>query len=72
LTGPVTLEQLSSAQYLWQAAGERGYPRRDRPPARRLLGDAPAELELPPLSITVLRTAGEPRSPVGAVHPVHG
>ena len=56
LTGPVTIEQLSSAQYLWQAAGERGYPRRDRPPARGLLNAAPAELELPPLSITVLRS----------------
>jgi hypothetical protein len=56
LTGPVTIEQLSSAQYLWQAAGEWGYPRRDRPPARRLLGAAPAALELPPLSITVLRS----------------
>jgi hypothetical protein len=58
LTGPVTLEQLSGAQYLWQAAGSQGYPRRDRPPARRLLAAPPAELELPPLSITVLRTAG--------------
>jgi hypothetical protein len=58
LTGPLTIEQLSSAQYLWQAAGERGYPRRDSPPARRVLNPAPAELELPPLSITVLRTGG--------------
>jgi hypothetical protein len=58
LSGPLTIEQLSSAQYLWQAAGEQGHPRRDRPPARRLLTTAPAELELPPLSITVLRTAG--------------
>jgi hypothetical protein len=56
LTGPLTIEQLSSAQYLWQAAGELGYPRRDRPPAHRLLDAAPAELALPPLSITVLRT----------------
>jgi hypothetical protein len=55
-TGPLTIEQFSSAQYLWQAAGERGYPRRDRPPARGLLNAAPAELELPPLSITVLRS----------------
>jgi hypothetical protein len=60
LTGPLTIEQLSSAQYLWHAAGERGYPRRDRPPARRLLDAAPAGLELPPLSITVLRTDGPP------------
>ena len=56
LTGPLTFEQLSSAQYRWQAAGKEGYPRRDRPPARLLLGAAPAELELPPLSITVLRS----------------
>jgi hypothetical protein len=56
LAGPLTIEQLSSAQYLWQAAGEGGYPRRDRPPARRLLDAPPAELALPPLSITVLRT----------------
>jgi hypothetical protein len=72
LTGRVTLEQLSSAQYLWQAAGERGYPRRDRPPARRLLASPPAELELPPLSITVLRTAGEHRSLADAVQPEPG
>jgi hypothetical protein len=58
LAGPVTIEQLSSAQYLWQAAGERGYPRRDRPPARRLLNAAPTKLDLPPLSITVLRSTG--------------
>jgi hypothetical protein len=72
LAGPVTLEQLSSGQYLWQAAGKQGYPRLDLPPARRLLAAAPAELELPPLSITVLRTAGEPRSLAGAVQPGHG
>jgi hypothetical protein len=74
LTGPLTIEQLSSAQYRWHAAGERGYPRIDRPPARRLLDAASAELELPPLSITVLLTGGPGADAVtsGAADADHG
>jgi hypothetical protein len=57
LIGPVTVEQLSSARYVWHPAGERGYARPDRPPARSVFDAGPAtELTLPPLSITVLRT----------------
>ena len=60
LTGPVTLEQLSSARYIWHPAGEQGYARPDLPPARSTFDAGPGTvLTLPSLSITVLRT--EPR-----------
>jgi hypothetical protein len=57
LRGPVTLEMLSQAQYRWRPAGESGRARPDGPPARSVLS-APTgvRLELPPLSISVLRT----------------
>jgi hypothetical protein len=59
LTGAVTVEQLSSARYVWHAAGELGYARPDGPPARGAFSAGPgSELTLPPLSITVLRTEG--------------
>src|SRR5256885_15319833 len=63
LTGPVTVEQLSSAQYVWHQAGERGYAHPDRPPARRSFRAGRATtLTLPPLSLTVLRTEQAPYS----------
>ncbi len=57
LTGAVSLEQLSRAQYVWHPAGERGYAHPDGPPARSIVNTgAQTELSLPPLSITVMRT----------------
>jgi hypothetical protein len=57
LTGQVTIEQLARAQYVWHPGGDRGYARPDGPPARVTLDAAPGtELDLPPLSITVLRS----------------
>jgi hypothetical protein len=62
LTGPLAVEQLSSAQYVWHPAGEHGFARPDGPPARTTLDAGPGtELKLPPLSITVLRS-GQPGS----------
>jgi hypothetical protein len=56
LTGRMTVQQLSSAQYLWHAAGERSYARPDGPPAQATVDAGPhSALTLPPLSITVLR-----------------
>jgi hypothetical protein len=57
LTGQVAIEQLSRARYVWHPAGERGYARPDGPPARATLDAGPGtNLDLPPLSITVLRS----------------
>jgi hypothetical protein len=57
LAGPVTLEQLSSARYVWHPAGEHGFAQPDGPPARATFDAQPGtELQLPPLSITVLRS----------------
>jgi hypothetical protein len=45
--------QYSSAEYVWRAKGEEGYPTRDLPPARFRL-DAGQAVLLPPMSLTVV------------------
>jgi hypothetical protein len=53
----VDVVQYSSAQYVWRARGEAGYPTRDLPPARFAL--APGRtLVLPALSLTVVSGQG--------------
>lgn len=54
-SGPLNVQQLSSAQYVWHAHGERGYPRPDRPPAAFTTTPG-APLLLPPDSLTVATT----------------
>jgi len=57
LIGPLTVEQLSSAQYVWHPARERGYAHPDLPPTQGTIDARPGTvLTLPPLSITVVRT----------------
>lgn len=57
LTGPLGVDQLSQARYVWHAAGPRGYARPNIPPVHTTVpAGAGARLALPPLSITVVRT----------------
>ncbi|MEF8769103.1 MAG: discoidin domain-containing protein [Candidatus Accumulibacter phosphatis] len=64
LQGPADLFQFSAAQYQWRAQGKHGRPRRSRPPEHRVLrAHAPLELQLPPWSLTVIRSGGPPARP---------
>jgi F5/8 type C domain len=57
LQGTLEEWQLSSATYRWQAAGPNGQAILDRPPRHTHLRSARGPVELPPYSITVLRSA---------------
>lgn len=57
LRGPLQQWTLSSTDYAWRAGGPAGAPGRDKPPTHRLIPDASAGVELPPYSVTVLRSA---------------
>jgi hypothetical protein len=57
LTGTLSIDQFSRAQYVWHPHGERGYARPDLPPAHTTVAAGPTSIvTLPPLSITVVRT----------------
>lgn len=59
--------QLSPARYVWHPHGSRGYPRPDLPPAERTVppGAAPVA-DLPPYSLTVVRTREPVLAPMEA------
>lgn len=55
-TGPLDMIQYSARQYAWKADGAQGRPERSEPPVRtQLAGGLPAGVELPPMSLTVIR-----------------
>jgi hypothetical protein len=61
LIGPVALQQLSRASYVWHPHGESGYAQPDAPPARSTFdASARSVLSLPPLSVTVLLSESAP------------
>jgi hypothetical protein len=59
VAGGLYTYQLSPTRYVWHPRGERGYPRPDLPPAVSAFppGAAPV-VDLPPYSLTVVRTRG--------------
>jgi hypothetical protein len=52
--GPATIFSYGPRQYSWIDAGQQSHPGRDRPPVRRHLGAEPLNLELRPLTMTVI------------------
>lgn len=59
--GPVDLYQFSAVQYRWQAHGEHGRPVRSQPPTHsRSENPDPVKVELPPWSLTVVRSQQAP------------
>ena len=68
LQGPADLFRFSTAQYQWRANGEHGRPRRSRPPEHRVLhSHAPLAVQLPPWSLTVIRSRGPSAQPAAPV-----
>ena len=56
LRGPVDLYQFSSAQYVWRADGDKGYPVKDDSPQHTYLpAEANPSFKLPPYSLTIVR-----------------
>ena len=58
LTGPLTLFQYSSEQYVWHPHGKTGYARPNVSPAQSTLPENTRTLSLPPYSISVVRGEG--------------
>lgn len=59
LQGPCDIYQFSNAQYRWQADGANGRPALSNPPMRLArTARAPASVQLPPWSLTVIRAPG--------------
>lgn len=56
LNGPADVFQLSGAQYVWHARGERGFARPDGPPSQLQVPPGPVVIDLPPSSLSVLQT----------------
>jgi len=54
--GALDVYQLSGADYVWHARGDRGFPRPDRAPTHSVA--AAGRVSLPPYSLTVVRTQG--------------
>ena len=52
MQGRAEVIQYSPSQYVWRAAGAKGHPIRNNPPARSV---SHGEVRLPPYSITVVR-----------------
>jgi hypothetical protein len=52
--GPAAIFSYGPRQYSWIDAGQQSHPGRDRPPVRRHLGAEPLNLELRPLTMTVI------------------
>jgi hypothetical protein len=58
-SGPLDVIQYSPRQYVWRAAGANGHPSRSKPPRRfQVVNRLASGLILPPLSLTVIRSAG--------------
>jgi hypothetical protein len=55
LNGPTDLYQFSSAQYVWHAKGDAGFPNPSKPAAHSVVPGRGAEISLPPYSLSVVR-----------------
>jgi hypothetical protein len=55
LNGPYDLYQFSSAQYVWHAKGDEGFPNPSKPAAHSVVSSGANQISLPPYSLSVVK-----------------